>query len=104
MASAAIAYPHVDFDSTGTAVVSGTDMLIEQLVLGHLAYGWSAEELHFQHPYLTLGQVHAALSYYWDHQADMDQRIQETLAEVDELARATGSPPFVRRLRAQQSP
>ena len=28
------------------------------------AHGWSAEELLFQHPYLSLGQIHSALAYY----------------------------------------
>ncbi len=32
-------------------------------VVEQKAYGWSAEELHFQHPYLTLGQIHSALAY-----------------------------------------
>ncbi len=26
------------------------------------SYGWSAEELQFQHPYLSLGQIHSALA------------------------------------------
>jgi hypothetical protein len=27
---------------------------VVELVLDHIAYGWSPEELHLQHPYLTL--------------------------------------------------
>ncbi|OGQ79996.1 MAG: hypothetical protein A2289_01440 [Deltaproteobacteria bacterium RIFOXYA12_FULL_58_15] len=43
-------------------------MKVIVLVLEKSAYGWSPEELHFQHPYLTMGQIYSALSYYWDHQ------------------------------------
>src|SRR5215831_1490821 len=33
-------------------------------VLDKLAYGWSPEEMHPQHPDLTLGQINAALWYF----------------------------------------
>ncbi len=49
------------------------------------AYGWSSEELHFQHPYLTLGQIHSALAYYWDHREELDRDIQRRLERVDGL-------------------
>ncbi len=34
-----------------------------ELVVEQQEYGWSPEELHFQHPYLTLGQIHLTLAY-----------------------------------------
>jgi len=39
----------------------GTTLKVVELVLEQMAYGWSPEELHFQHPYLTLGQIYSAL-------------------------------------------
>ncbi|MBF0328235.1 MAG: DUF433 domain-containing protein [Nitrospirae bacterium] len=35
-------------------------MKVVELVVEKIAYGWSPEELHFQHPYLTLGQIYSA--------------------------------------------
>ncbi len=35
-------------------------MKVIEIVLEKIAYGWSPEELHFQHPYLTLGQIYSA--------------------------------------------
>jgi hypothetical protein len=31
-------------------------------VLDKIAYGWIPEEMHLQHPHLSLAQIHAALS------------------------------------------
>jgi uncharacterized protein (DUF433 family) len=42
-------------------------MKVVKLVTAQMAHGWSPEELVFQFPFLTLGQVHSALAYYWDH-------------------------------------
>ena len=81
----ATCYPHIVTDESGTAVIAETKMKVNTLVLDHLAYGWSPEELVFQHPSLTLGQVHSALAYYWDHQDAIDTQIEATAAQVDEM-------------------
>lgn len=75
-------------------------MKVVELVLDTKAYGWSPEELHFQHPYLTMGQIHSALAYYWDHQAEIDQDIQRRLQAVDELRES--HPPTFLQLRLKQ--
>ena len=41
------------------------------------SYGWSPEEIHFPHPYLTMSQIYAALAYYWEHKTKLDADIQE---------------------------
>ena len=48
-----------------------------ELVLEKSAYGWRLEEIHFQHPYLSLDQIHSALAYYWDHQTELDEDIKK---------------------------
>ncbi len=75
-ATAAIAtYPHLTTDDHGTPILAGTTMKVVELVMAQQAHGWSPEELHFQFPSLPLGQIHAALAYYWDHQAELDAEI-----------------------------
>ncbi len=64
-------YPHIVFDEKGAPMIQGTTLKVIELVVEKLAYGWSPEELYFQHPYLTLGQIHATLAYYWDHADDL---------------------------------
>ena len=68
--STVTAYEHVATDTNGVPFVAGTTMKVVQLVMAQLANGWSPEELHFQYPYLTLGQIYSALAYYWDHKDD----------------------------------
>ncbi len=42
-----------------------------------------AEEIHFQHPHLSLAQIHAALSFYYDHQRQFDAQIAVNLVAFD---------------------
>jgi uncharacterized protein (DUF433 family) len=41
---------------------------------------------------LTLGEVHAALSYYYDHRDQIDREIEEEDEEIRRLGQADGSP------------
>jgi hypothetical protein len=41
-----------------------------------------------------------ALGYYFDHKAEMDAKIQRSLARVDELRRQAGKSPIRKKLRA----
>ena len=80
-------YEHVVLDQEGVPVIAETTTKVVELVVEQQAYGWSPEELHFQHPYLDLGQIHSALAYYWDHREDLDRDIQRRLERVTELSR-----------------
>ena len=55
--------------------IAGTTKKILELVVEQQAYGWSPEELYFQHPYLTHGQIRPALAHYWDRRAELDRDI-----------------------------
>jgi uncharacterized protein (DUF433 family) len=94
-------YQHVIVNEENVPVIAGTNMKVIELVLERMAYGWSPEELHFQHPYLTLGQIYSALAYYWDHQEELDRDIERRLQFVDQVQRAMGPSPLVARLRAK---
>src|SRR5882672_8916271 len=69
-------YEHVQLDAKGVPIIVGTNMKVVELLMAQLAHGWSPEEIHFQHPYLSLGQIHSALAYYWDHKAELDEDIE----------------------------
>jgi uncharacterized protein (DUF433 family) len=94
-------YEHIVLDEAGVPLIAGTTMKVIELVLEQGAYGWSPEELHFQHPYLSLGQIHSALAYYWDHKEQLDQDIADRRARVEELRRVTPPSPLIDRLKAQ---
>ena len=94
-------YEHVVFDTDGVPVVEGTTMKVIELVLEAQTYGWSPEELHFQHSYLSLGQIHSALAYYWDHQSELDSDIVRRLQMVEVLKQQNQASPLITRLKSQ---
>src|SRR5215211_2682214 len=76
-------YEHIALNEDHVPIISDTTMKVVELVVEQQAYGWSPEELHFQHPYLTLGQIHSALAYYWDHSKELNEDIQRRLERVE---------------------
>jgi uncharacterized protein (DUF433 family) len=97
-------YEHIVLNPQGVPIVAGTTMKVIELVLAQTAYGWSAEELHFQFPYLSLGQIHSALAYYWDHRDDLDQDIARRADAVDRMQGQTQTAALGARLRARSKP
>jgi uncharacterized protein (DUF433 family) len=94
-------YQHIVLGEDGAPRIAGTGTKIIALVLDKLAYGWSPEEIQFQHPHLTLGQVYSALAYYADHRQELDRDIEDRLQQVDEFRAAAGPSPLVARLKAK---
>jgi uncharacterized protein (DUF433 family) len=91
---------HIHLDERGVAWIDDTNTKVVEVVLDKLAYGSSPEEMHFQHPHLSLAQIHAALSYYYDHQHEIDAYIEQQLKWVEAMAAQTGDSPVRQRLRA----
>jgi uncharacterized protein (DUF433 family) len=91
---------HIRLDDRGVAWLNETKTKVIEVALDMIAHGWSPEEIHFQHPHLSLGQIHAALSYYHDHKAGFDAEIQRSIARVDELGAKAGDSPIRKKLRA----
>jgi hypothetical protein len=58
------------------------------------------QEIHRQHPHLSLGEIHAALGYYFDHVEEVEREIEAELREAERLARSTPPSPLMLRLRA----
>jgi uncharacterized protein (DUF433 family) len=94
-----VATTHIQIDERGVAWITDANTKVIEVVLDRVAYGWSPEEIHFQHPTLSLAQIHAALTYYYDHQAELDAEIVRQLKEVEALAEAAKDSPGRRRLR-----
>lgn len=94
-------YKYVELDDRNIPIVAGTTMKVIELVTGQIAYGWSPEELHFQHPYLTMSQIYSALAYYWDHKEELDADIQQREEYAANLRKQAGESPLAKKLRAQ---
>lgn len=94
-------YEHIVLDEQGTPVIAETNTKVVEIVLDKFAFGWSAEEIHRQHPHLTLGQIHSALAYYWDHRDDLDADIAQRLRYVDGIRVSLQPTALATRLRRQ---
>lgn len=91
---------HIYLDEDGVAWITGANTKVIEVVLDKTAYGWSSEEIHQQYPYLSLAQIHAALSYYYDHQPEIDADIKRRYEEVEEMREKAGDSPIIRKLKA----
>ncbi|TKB93188.1 MAG: DUF433 domain-containing protein [Nitrospira sp.] len=91
---------HIHLDNAGVAWIDDSNIKVIEVVLDKLAHGWNPEEIHAQHPQLSLAQIHAALSYYYDHQLDIDRAIEQELREVERMKPAVTQSALRKRLRA----
>lgn len=90
--------PHIARDEHGITWIEGKNVKVVEVVLDHLAYGWSAEAIHEQQPQLSLAEIHSALAYYYDHSAEFDSQIARQEMELAALRTATGESPLQLRL------
>lgn len=90
----------IELDAEGIPWIAGANTKVVEVVLDKIAYGWSPEEMHFQHPHLSLAQIHAALSYYYEHQAEVDADIERRDRYVEEMRAQQPDSPLRQRLRA----
>jgi uncharacterized protein (DUF433 family) len=85
MVETTIHYPHITDNAEKKAVIKGTNLKVSELVTFHLAYGWGAEELYLHFPYLSLGKIYSALSYYYDHEEIIEEEIRVEVNFVENL-------------------
>lgn len=83
----------------GAAWIAGANTKVIEVVLDTLAHGSSPEEIHFQYPHLSLAQIHAALSFYYEHKPELEAEIHRRWREVDELAAKESESSLHQRLR-----
>jgi uncharacterized protein (DUF433 family) len=88
----------IELDDRNVAWIAGTNIKVIEVVLDKIAYGSSPEEIHFQHPHLSLAQIHAALTYYYENQDQIDDQIRRDLDESEQLAGRLGDAEFRRKL------
>jgi uncharacterized protein (DUF433 family) len=96
----ALVTAHIHLDNAGVPWIDDSNVKVIEVVLDKLAHGWNPEDIHAQHPHLSLAQIHAALSYYYDHQTDIDRAIEQELREVERMTPSVAQSPLRRRLRA----
>jgi uncharacterized protein (DUF433 family) len=66
----------------GRACIAGHRIRVQDIVALHEMRGMSAREILAEYPGITLADVHAALTYYFDNQQEIDDEFRKD----DELA------------------
>lgn len=97
----ATTYTHIEIQSDGVPYLSGTRTKVLEIALDRIAHHWDADEIRRQHPHLSLGQIHAALSYYFDHKEELDTQIDEQLRLVSGLRSSSGESLVAKKLAAK---
>ena len=92
----------IEIDADGTAWIQGANTKVIEVVLDRLAHGWSPEEIHFQHPHLSMAQIHASLAYYYENREPMDDEIARDLENVDRVSAKTDPSPLRSKLSASR--
>ena len=90
----------IEIDEQGVAWLTGANVKVIEVALDKLAHGWSPEEIHFQHPGLSLAQIHAVLSYYYENQERLDAEIERRRREAATLATERAESPLQQKLLA----
>lgn len=88
MAQAQLKHPYITRQkgvSGGKPVVKGTRLRVAQIALEYERLGWTPDEIIQAHPHLTLAQVHDALSYYYQHAAEINADLLANERQVEEL-------------------
>ena len=77
-------YPHLSTNpriSGGAPIIKGTRITV-RAIAGYYQLGMSVDEILQSLPHLSQSQVHAALAFYFDHQAKMDRELKQD-ADLD---------------------
>ena len=80
------------------AYIAGTRTRVQDVYALAEVQGLTPDQIVEQLPHLTLGQVHAALSYFFDHREQILNELREDEEFVEMLRAQTGPGPLEQRL------
>ncbi len=70
--------------------IAGHRITVQDVAIWHERMGLSADTIASKYD-LSLAEIHAALAYYFDHRAEIDQSIREGQALAEAMRAATPS-------------
>lgn len=68
----------------GKPHIAGHRISVQNVAIWHERMGWSAHQISAEYN-LSLGQIYAALAYYFDHREEIDRSIADDEAFVAEM-------------------
>jgi uncharacterized protein (DUF433 family) len=75
----------------GKPCLAGTRIRVQDVYVWHELQGRTPDEIVSAYPQLTLADVHAALTYYWDNRADIERDMREADSLLDAVRQANPS-------------
>jgi uncharacterized protein (DUF433 family) len=78
-----VMHPYITFRDDiggGKPIITGTRTRVANII-AYYKLGYSPEELAREFPHLTLSKIYDALSYYYEHQNEIDKEIDEDSEE-----------------------
>jgi uncharacterized protein (DUF433 family) len=85
-------------DGHQRAFIAGTRVRVQDVYLMAEVQRLTPDEIVRELPHLTLGQVHAALAYYFDHPDEILNEIRQDEDFVAKMRAATGAGPLAQKL------
>jgi len=86
---------------SGQPRIAGTRIKVKHIYTWVERMGMTPAQVVAEYPHLTMAQVHAALAYYWSHQGEIHQDIENEEKLVAEL-RAKAEPSKLQERLAEQ--
>jgi uncharacterized protein (DUF433 family) len=93
---------HLWLDERGRPWIDDKNIKVIEVIEALMSNGWNVQQYLEDYDHrLTAGQVHAALSYYYDHRTDMDAEIERDRQEYERLREESRKTPEHQRLMAK---
>jgi uncharacterized protein (DUF433 family) len=89
-------------DGQPRAYIAGTRVRVQDVYVDAEIRGKSPDEIVASLPHLTLAQVHAALSHYFDHRDAILEEIRQDGLSLADIKAKTGPGPLERKLKGTE--
>ena len=94
MQKAKLVHPYIVTDKricSGSPVIKGTRTRVVDIAIEYEYLNHTPDEIVTAHPHLKLEQVHDALSYYYENQNQLDQKIKQDKQFIQQLSKTFGA-------------
>ena len=76
------------------AFIAGTRISVQDVYVAHELLGQTPDQIAAAYPHLTLAQIHAALTYYYDHADEVRSQFRAEKVFADSMRQQLGPGPL----------
>ena len=85
----------------GKPRIAGSRIRVQDVYVWHELQGKNADAIVAEYPQLTVADVYAALTYFWDHRDELEQQMKAEEDFVAEMRAKLGPGPLDLKLQAE---